>query len=143
MQPERFTIRSQEALAGAVRLAQARGNPQVKPDHLLAALLEDTDGIALAILRKVGATTATVTTRLEAALAALPVIKGATAEAPPISSELAAVLNTADGEARARNDDYVSTEHLLLAISAKRCGRPVPRTPRSSPRSRRSAAPTR
>jgi len=118
MQPERFTIRSQEALAGAVRLAQARGNPQVKPDHLLAALLEDADGIALAILRKVGANTPTVTTRLEAALAALPVIQGATAEAPPISSELAAVLNTADGEARARSDDYVSTEHLLLAISA-------------------------
>jgi ATP-dependent Clp protease ATP-binding subunit ClpB len=118
MQPERFTIRSQEALAGAVRLAQARGNPQVKPDHLLAALLEDADGIALAILRKVGASTGTVTTRLDEALAALPVIKGATAEAPPISSELAAVLNTADGEARSRGDDYVSTEHLLLAISA-------------------------
>jgi ATP-dependent Clp protease ATP-binding subunit ClpB len=118
MQPERFTIRSQEALAGAVRLAQARGNPQVKPEHLLAALLEDADGIALAILRKVGANIATVTTRLEEALAKLPVVKGDTAEAPPISSELAAVLNTADGEARARKDDYVSTEHLLLAIAA-------------------------
>jgi ATP-dependent Clp protease ATP-binding subunit ClpB len=117
MQSERFTIRSQEALAGAVRLAQARGNPQVKPDHLLAALLEDADGIALAILRKVGANAATVAARLEEALAALPVVKGATAEAPPISSELAAVLNTADGDARARKDDYVSTEHLLLAIS--------------------------
>jgi ATP-dependent Clp protease ATP-binding subunit ClpB len=118
MQPERFTIRSQEALATAVRLAQARGNPQVKPDHLLAALLEDEQGIAVSILRKLGGDLATIRPQLDDALAALPVIKGATAEAPSISSELAAVLNTADGEARALSDGYVSTEHLLLALSA-------------------------
>jgi ATP-dependent Clp protease ATP-binding subunit ClpB len=118
MQPERFTIRSQEALATAVRLAQARGNPQVKPDHLLAALLEDEQGIAVSILRKLGGDLATIRPQLDDALAALPVIQGATAEAPPISSELAAVLNTADGEARALSDGYVSTEHLLLALSA-------------------------
>jgi ATP-dependent Clp protease ATP-binding subunit ClpB len=118
MQPERFTIRSQEALATAVRFAQARGNPQVKSDHLLAALLEDEQGIAVSILRKLGGDLATIRPQLDDALAALPVIKGATAEAPPISSELAAVLNTADGEARALADGYVSTEHLLLALSA-------------------------
>ena len=118
MRPDRFTVKSQEALTGAVRIAQARGNPQVKPDHLLAALLEDTDGIAVAILRKLGADQAALTNKLDQSLATLPTIKGATAEAPPISSELAAVLNTADQEARSRGDDYVSTEHLLLAISA-------------------------
>jgi ATP-dependent Clp protease ATP-binding subunit ClpB len=117
MQPERFTVRAQQAMATAVRLAQARGNPQVKPEHLLAALLEDAQGIAVAILRKLGVDLATIRPPLEDALAALPVIKGATAETPPISSELAAVLNTADGDARALGDDYVSTEHLLLAIS--------------------------
>jgi ATP-dependent Clp protease ATP-binding subunit ClpB len=118
MQPERFTVRSQEAVAGAVRIAQARGNPQVKPEHLLAALLEDSDGIAIALLRKLGAKPSAIRAQLDDTIAELPVIKGATAEAPPISSELAAVINTADGEARARDDDYVSTEHLLLAISA-------------------------
>jgi ATP-dependent Clp protease ATP-binding subunit ClpB len=118
MQPERFTIRAQEAIATAVRLAQSRRNPQVKPDHVLAALLEDAQGIAVSILRKLGADLATINKQLDEALAALPVTQGPTAEAPPISSELAAVLNTADGEARARGDDYVSTEHLLLAISA-------------------------
>ncbi len=118
MRPDRYTVKSQEALAGAVRIAQARGNPQVKPDHLLAALLEDTDGIAVAILRKLGADQAALTDKLDQSLATLPTIKGATAEAPPISSELAAVLNTADQETRSRGDDYVSTEHLLLAISA-------------------------
>jgi ATP-dependent Clp protease ATP-binding subunit ClpB len=118
MQPDRFTIRAQEALATAVRLAQARRNPQVKPDHVLAALLEDADGIAVSILRKLGADLSAVNTRVEAALDALPVTQTPIAEAPRTSSELAAVINTADGEARARSDDYVSTEHLLLAISA-------------------------
>jgi ATP-dependent Clp protease ATP-binding subunit ClpB len=118
MQPDRFTIKSQEALAGAVRIAQAHGNPQVKPEHLLTALLEDADGIAVAILRKLGTDTAPLTNKLEQSIGALPVIKGATAEAPPIASELAAVLNNADQEARSRGDDYVSTEHMLLALAA-------------------------
>jgi ATP-dependent Clp protease ATP-binding subunit ClpB len=118
MQPERFTIRAQEALSRAVRLAQSRANPQVKPDHVLAALLEDAQGIAVSILRKLGADAASIATAVERSLEALPKLQGPQAEAPPVSSELAAVLNSADGEARARADDYVSTEHLLLAISA-------------------------
>src|ERR1700722_13265165 len=118
MQADRFTIRSQEALAESGRLAQSAGNPQVTPAHLLAALLSDNDGIALALLRKLGADSATIERELASALAGLPVIQGATAEAPPIASELAAVVNAADGEARRLGDDYVSTEHLLLALSA-------------------------
>jgi ATP-dependent Clp protease ATP-binding subunit ClpB len=118
MQPDRFTIRSQEALAEAVRLAQSARNPQASPAHLLSALLADEDGIALALLRKLGADIAPIRTALAGALDSLPVVQGALAEAPPISSELAAVLNAADGEARRLNDDYVSTEHLLLALAA-------------------------
>src|SRR5271154_5171210 len=104
MQPERFTIKAQEALATAVRLAQARGNPQVRPEHVLAALLEDAPGIAVSIRRRRGADTASINAALARSLEALPTLKGATAEAPPISSETAAVLNSADGEARARDD---------------------------------------
>jgi ATP-dependent Clp protease ATP-binding subunit ClpB len=118
MQPERFTVRAQEALASAVRLAQAAGNPQATPAHLLAALLEDGEGIAVAVLRKIGADPGAVTSALATGLKALPVIKGEVAEAPPISSELAAVINNADREARGLGDDYISTEHLLIAISA-------------------------
>ena len=118
MQPDRFTIRAQEALAEAVRLAQAAGNPQVTPAHVLAALLADPEGIALSLLRKLGADPDAIRRPLEATLAELPVLGGAAAEAPPIASELAAVLNGADGEARKLADDYVSTEHLLLALSA-------------------------
>src|SRR5579863_7138695 len=118
MQPDRFTIRAQEALAEAVRLAQSAGNPQVTPAHVLAALLGDADGIALALVRKLGADAGQIHQALDGALESLPVVQGAVAEAPPIASELAAVLNAADGEARALSDDYVSTEHLLLAIAA-------------------------
>ena len=118
MQPDRFTIRAQEALAESVRLAQAAGNPQVTPAHVLSALLADRDGIAISLLRKLGADPAKIAGPLNAALAALPVLGNAAAEAPPIASELAAVLNGADGEARKLGDDYVSTEHLLLALSA-------------------------
>jgi ATP-dependent Clp protease ATP-binding subunit ClpB len=118
MQPDRFTIRAQEALAEAVRLAQSARNPQTSPAHLLSALLADEDGIALALLRKLGADIAPIRTALAGALDSLPVVQGELAEAPPISSELAAVLNAADGEARRLNDDYVSTEHLLLALAA-------------------------
>src|SRR5208283_2474717 len=107
MQPDRFTIRAQEALAEAVRLAQAAGNPQVTPSHVLEALLADPDGIALSLLRKLGADPDAIRRPLEASLAELPVLGGAAAEAPPIASELAAVLNGADGEARKLSDDYV------------------------------------
>ncbi|MGH2850589.1 MAG: Clp protease N-terminal domain-containing protein, partial [Solirubrobacteraceae bacterium] len=118
MQPDRFTIRAQEALAEAVRLAQAAQNPQVTPAHVLRALLADPDGIALALLRKLGADAGRIEPTLTGALDSLPVVQGAVAEAPPIASELAAVLNAADGEARQLGDEYVSTEHLLLALAA-------------------------
>src|ERR1700733_12153204 len=104
MQPDRFTIRSQEALAEAVRLAQAARNPQVTPAHVLAALLGDEDGIALALLRKLGADMTPIRSTLAGALDSLPVAQGPQSEAPPISSELAAVLNAADGEARRLGD---------------------------------------
>ncbi|HUB76521.1 MAG TPA: Clp protease N-terminal domain-containing protein, partial [Solirubrobacteraceae bacterium] len=117
MQPERFTIKAQEALAGAVRIAQARGNPQVAPAHVLAALLEDAQGIAAGVLRKLGADAGAIDAATEQAIAALPTLKGPAAEAPPISSETAAIINAADGEARRRGDDYVSTEHLLIALA--------------------------
>jgi ATP-dependent Clp protease ATP-binding subunit ClpB len=119
MQPDRFTIRSQEALAEALRLAQEARNPQVTPAHVLSALLADKDGIALALLRKLGSDPGPIRTALAGALDSLPVAQGPQAEVPPVSSELAAVLNAADGEARRLSDDYVSTEHLLLALAAQ------------------------
>ncbi len=116
MQADRFTIRAQEALATAARLTGERRNPQLTPEHLLAGLLEDREGIVVAVLRKLGADPAAVSRQLETDLAALPVLSGPS-ESGGASSELSAVLRRAETQARTLGDDYVSTEHLLLALS--------------------------
>ncbi len=119
MQPDRLTIRAQEAVAAAVRMAGERRNPQVTPDHLLAGLLADGEGIVVSVLRKLGAEVTAVGRGVEAGLDALPIVQSADGGEAGLSGELAAVLRTADGEARKLGDDYVSTEHLLLALSAQ------------------------
>jgi ATP-dependent Clp protease ATP-binding subunit ClpB len=118
MQADRFTIRAQEAVAAAARLASGARNPQVTPEHLLAGLLEDREGIVVSVLRKLGADPAGVARQLQAGLAALPVLSGPGDSAGP-SSELTAVLRRAEVQARTLGDDYVSTEHLLLAIGGQ------------------------
>jgi ATP-dependent Clp protease ATP-binding subunit ClpB len=118
MQLDRFTIRAQEAVAAAARLAGERRNPQVTPEHLLAGLLEDREGIVVAVLRKLGADPTAVARQVAADLAALPVLTGVTQAAGP-ASDLTAVLRRAETQARTLSDDYVSTEHLLLGLSGQ------------------------
>ncbi len=116
MQADRFTIRAQEALAAAARLTQERRNPQLTPEHLLAGLLSDREGIVVTVLRKLGAEPAAVGRRVEAALASLPVLSESS-ETGGASSDLTSLLRRAETQARTMGDDYVSTEHLLLALS--------------------------
>jgi ATP-dependent Clp protease ATP-binding subunit ClpB len=119
MHPDRFTIKSREALEAAQRLADQRRNPQTTPEHLLAAVLEQPDGVVSPVLRKLGVEPGVVRQTLEAALGALPTLSGAArAEAAGGSSELVAVLRSAEEEMRALKDEYLSTEHLLLALAA-------------------------
>src|SRR5438270_2359366 len=120
MQPDRFTIKSQEALEAAQRLADERHNPQTTPEHLLGVLLEQPEGIVVPVLRKLGVDPAAVRQALGAALDALPTLSGSQPAAEPAggSSELVQVLRGAEGEMRELGDEYVSTEHLLLAIAA-------------------------
>jgi ATP-dependent Clp protease ATP-binding subunit ClpB len=119
MQPDRFTIKSQEALQAAQRLADERRNPQTTPEHLLAVLLEQPEGIVVPVLRKLGVDPAVVRQRLSVALDALPKLSGDGGGAEPAggSSELVQVLRSAENEMRELGDDYVSTEHQLLAIA--------------------------
>src|SRR5947209_5976109 len=118
MQPDRFTIKSQEALQAAQRLADERRNPQTMPEHLLAVLLEQDEGIVVPVLRKLGADPAAVRQANGQALDALPKLSGAGAgEAAGGSSELVQVMGTAEKEMRELKDEYISTEHLLLAIA--------------------------
>jgi ATP-dependent Clp protease ATP-binding subunit ClpB len=119
MQPDRFTIKSQEALQAAQRLADARRNPQTMPEHLLAVLLEQDGGIVVPVLRKLGVDPAAVRQTNGEALDSLPKIQGTgTPEPAAGSTELVQILRDAEKEMRELNDDYVSTEHLMLAIAA-------------------------
>src|SRR3954471_6533694 len=116
MQPDRFTIKSQEAIAAAGSLAERRRNPQVTPEHLLFALLEQEGGVVVPVLGKLGANLAAVRTEATAALEALPTVSAGGESAGP-SSELVRVLRDAEGQMRELKDEYVSTEHILLALA--------------------------
>jgi ATP-dependent Clp protease ATP-binding subunit ClpB len=120
MQPDRFTIKSQESLAAAARLAEQRRNPQLGSVHLLAVLLEpgDQGGVVLPVLEKLGTDVPALRAEAERALVALPTLSGDSAADTQPSAELISVLRTAETEAKDLSDQYVSTEHLLLALVA-------------------------
>jgi ATP-dependent Clp protease ATP-binding subunit ClpB len=120
MQQDRFTIKSQEALQAAQRQADERRNPQTVPEHLLAVLLEQEGGVVAPVLRKLGVEPAAVRQALGTRLDALPKVttSGGREEPAGGSSELVQILRTAENEMRDLRDEYVSTEHLLLALAA-------------------------
>jgi ATP-dependent Clp protease ATP-binding subunit ClpB len=120
MNADRFTIKSQEAIAAAGSLAEQRRNPQVTPEHLLAVLLEQPEGLVVPVLSKLGADVAAVRSEANAAIDALPIVSSTSGEAAGPSSELVAVLRAAEKQMRDLGDDYVSTEHLLLALAGHR-----------------------
>jgi ATP-dependent Clp protease ATP-binding subunit ClpB len=117
MHIDRFTNKSQEALAAAQRLAATRKNPQTSPHHILAALLEQEGGIVVPVLQHAGVDVTGVRRRNNEALDAIPKVTGEEVTAPPVDGVSAKVLQNAEEEARKLGDEYVSTEHLLLALA--------------------------
>jgi len=118
MQPDRFTIKSQEAVQAAQKLADERRNPQTMPEHVLAVLLEQEGGVVVPVLRKLGVAPAAVRQTNGEALDALPKLQGSAAPEPAGgSSELVQIVRAAEKEMRELKDEYISTEHLLLAIA--------------------------
>jgi len=115
---DKLTRKSQDALSVAIRNAAANGNPQVDPLHLLVALIEQADGTATPLLRAVGADPAVLAKEAADQIARLPRMRGASASGPETSRQLLAVINTATNRARQLQDEYVSTEHLLVGIAA-------------------------
>ena len=115
MRLDRFTQRSQEALEDATQLAASGSHPQVDPEHLLLALLRQTDGSVPALLRQLEVDPAQVAERVSSDLAGRPRQEGA---APTASRELEQVLRSAWEEMERLQDEYCSTEHLLLALAA-------------------------
>ena len=110
----RLTIKSQEAVAGAQELARRTGNPEVYPEHLTLALLDQE--LPRTLVERAGHSVADLRAQAEAALAGKPAIQGAAAQQPRASAAFSRVLDDAEGEMRKLEDDYVSTEHLLLAL---------------------------
>lgn len=121
IRPEKMTIKTQEALAGAQQLAGRQGNGAIEPEHLLVSLLEQEGGLVVPILQKVGAAPATLRSAAEELLKKLPQVSGATAQAY-LSPTLNRILDVAQREADAMKDEFISTEHLLLGFfAAKEC----------------------
>src|SRR5215470_10756751 len=113
----KLTTKSQEALSGAIRLAADRGNPDVEPAHLAAALLAQTDGTATPLLRAVGVDPALVQHELDTLVARLPSASGATVSAPQTSRTLLRVLTAAQRRAESLVNENLSTEHLMVGLS--------------------------
>ena len=115
MRYDKLTIKGQEALSEAQSLATGRGHSQIAPAHLFRALLDQPEGATIPILQKIGVPVDGVATQVEETLQRLPRVSGGAQ--PQISPELSTVLDRAFQEAEARKDEYISTEHLLLALS--------------------------
>src|SRR5262249_31115239 len=109
----KLTVKSQEAVAAAQEAARRNGNPEVYPEHLLLALLDQELPQTL-----LGEQAAAVRSRTEADLGRRPAVRGAENLQPQASNAFRKVLEKAVDEARSLEDDYVSTEHLLLALDA-------------------------
>ncbi len=120
---DKLTVKSQEAIQGAAQNAAENGNPEVLPLHLMAALLEDKEGVVQPVLEKVGVPVQQLLAAVNGAVAKLPKIQGASQQ-PAMGAALTRVLDQAFKEAENFKDDYISTEHLLLAL-AKQKGEPV------------------
>ena len=112
--PDRLTVKSGEAINQAVSIARQAGNPQVYDLHLLLALLDQDEGIVVPLLQKLGVSVAALRDKAQQEAARYP--KQSDAQ-PNLSRELNQVFDRAEKEAKTLGDEFVSTEHMLLALS--------------------------
>jgi ATP-dependent Clp protease ATP-binding subunit ClpB len=114
----KFTTKSQEALSAAAMNASTAGNPQLEPAHLLKALMDQREGVAVALLRATGADPDAVSVQASSAIKALPSSSGSSVQQAQLSRPSMQAIQTAQNEADKLGDSFVSTEHLLLGLSA-------------------------
>jgi ATP-dependent Clp protease ATP-binding subunit ClpB len=119
MRLEKFTLRGQEAIQSAIEVAERNQNQQVEPEHVLFALLEQPEGIVRPVLGKLGANVQVVLNDLQAAIGRLPRVQGGQQY---ISPRLNQMFTAAQKQADKMQDEYISTEHLLLAIADEKDG---------------------
>src|SRR5580658_2921209 len=118
MNVDKMTERVSEGLNAAYTRALHEHNTQTAPEHLLAALLDQERGIAPDILAKAGADPKAIARKVDAAIGKLPRVSGANADSAQVtlSPELSRIMNAAESDAKALQDDYTSVEHVLLAM---------------------------
>ena len=112
---DKFTIKAQEAVQRGEALAQEKGHPEIDALHLLTALLGESEGIVLPILQKIGVNRTQLDGMIRSEMERYPHVSGDTS--PNLGRELAEVLQAAQREADTMKDEFVSTEHLLLALA--------------------------
>jgi ATP-dependent Clp protease ATP-binding subunit ClpB len=115
LNPDRWTLKTQEAFSQAAELTKSSNHAEITPDHLLVAVLNQADGIAPAVLSRVGVEPAVILNRIEGELARLPQAYGG--EQPGIGRTLREVLESADSLRTDMGDEYLSVEHLVLAMA--------------------------
>src|ERR1700689_1522758 len=115
---DKFTVKAQEAVQRANQLASEHGNPELAPLHILAALVEDREGIVAPVLEKIGIAPQSVLSDLYKEIEKLPKVSGSSgAQQPSMSSQVNQLLERSFKEADTFKDEYVSTEHMLLALT--------------------------
>ena len=115
--PKKWTIKTQEAVAAAIDQARSLSNPELTPDHLMAALARQDDTLTPAVLAKLGLAPLMVRNKADEAVAKLPKAYGG--DEPRMNRELNNVFENADTYRKDLKDDYLSVEHLLLAMNAR------------------------
>ncbi len=113
----KFTIKSQEAVQQSQEIAASYGNPVIEPEHLLAALIQDAEGIVVPLLQKQGANVNYLKIKINEVIQRLPKVEGSGVSDQRASQALGQVFEAAQKEAQQLKDEYVSTEHLLLGLA--------------------------
>src|SRR5215216_7124772 len=119
MRLERFTLRGQEAIQSAIEAAERNQHQQVEPEHLLLAMLEQPEGVVRPLLGKLGANVQVVLNDLQAAIGRLPKVQGGQQYFSP---RLSQIFTASERQAKEMQDEYISTEHLLIALADEKEG---------------------
>src|SRR4029079_6736683 len=122
MQSDRFTTMGRDAVAAAMRIASQRRNTEAAPVHLLLAILQQEDGVAAAILRQIGADVVSIENAASARVDELPTVSGGDVPDVRPSPGFVKVLQRAEREREALGDEYIATNHFLLALADKSSG---------------------
>src|SRR3954471_24961272 len=119
MRLEKFTLRGQEAIQAGIELAERNQNQQVEPEHILCVMLDQPEGIVRPLLGKLGANVTVIKNDCEAAVGRLPRVQGGQQYFSPRLTQL---FTAAQKRAEKMQDEFISTEHLLLAIADEKDG---------------------